>query len=60
VHAGRPTVSLVQIPGGWWAFEGDEPPGMVFTSPDEGGDPDTVRQLLRLVDDDCAERGDEE
>jgi hypothetical protein len=44
-------VGLIKIPGGWWEFEGDEPPGMFFASPDEGGDPDTVRTLLRLVDD---------
>lgn len=50
-------MGLIAIPGGWWEFEGEEPPGLVFTLPDEGGDPDTVRALLRVVDDspDCAE-----
>lgn len=51
-------MGLIRIPGGWFEFEGEEPPGLVFTSPDEGEDPDTARWLLRLVDD-GAERRDE-
>jgi hypothetical protein len=52
-------VGLIRIPGGWFEFEGEEPPGLVFTSHDESRDPDAVRQLLRLVDDADAERRDE-
>ncbi len=45
-------MGLIGIPGGgWWEFEGEEPPGFVFTSSVEGGEPDTVRALLLLVDD---------
>ncbi|MGH8965442.1 MAG: hypothetical protein ACRDXB_08965 [Actinomycetes bacterium] len=36
-------MSYVRFPGGWWVFEGDDPPGYVFMSSDAGGDPDTVR-----------------
>jgi hypothetical protein len=52
-------VGLIRIPGGWFELEGEEPLGFVVTSHDEGGDPDAVRQLLRLVDDADAERRDE-
>lgn len=52
-------MGLIRIPGGWFEFDGEEPPGFFFTSPDEGGDPDTVRQLLSLVDDADAEEWNE-
>ncbi len=45
-------MGLIRIPGGgWWEFEGEDPPGVIFTSSDQGGDHETVRALLRLVDD---------
>jgi hypothetical protein len=54
------TVGLVQIESGWWEFEGDEPPGVIFCRPDQGGDPDSVRAILRVVatDDDKLGAGD--
>lgn len=52
-------MGLIRIPGGWFEFEGEEPPGFVVTSHDEGGDPSAVRQLLGLVDDAGAELRDE-
>jgi hypothetical protein len=60
VEHGQPppgdAVGVIKTPGGWFEFPGEEPPGRWFTSPDEGGDPETVRQLLGLVDDAEVER----
>ncbi|MGH8967481.1 MAG: hypothetical protein ACRDXB_19430 [Actinomycetes bacterium] len=50
-------MGVIDLPGGgWWEFEGEEPPGFVATRADEDGDPDSTRQVLRAVGDDPAER----
>lgn len=44
-------MGVIRTASGWWEFEGDEPPGVFFARPDEGGGPDAVRAVLRIVDD---------
>lgn len=46
-------MGLIETTSGWWEFEGDddEPPGLFFSRPDEGGEPEVVGTLLRVVDD---------
>jgi hypothetical protein len=44
-------VGLIEIPGGMYEYAHDGPPGCwIVTESGAGGDPDTARLLLRVLD----------